>query len=145
MIVLVSVLMKAEGNGTGAPQSACTSFIPTGHHDLFGAAEAPNQGPAFVLEARRTGNEIAVQLKGLGGNTFKGYMIQATNAGGHFTNTKTIDCDGLDDTATHRDPSPKQSVLLKWTSGSLPASPVTFRATVVINKVTYVSNLSATA
>ncbi|GIY44348.1 defense protein 3 [Caerostris darwini] len=122
---------------TGAPVETCSTFAAnhTGHLPQRSKANydlnvSPSNGAP--------GSTLTVTLKGVGGETFKGFFIQGQDAAGKpigafspGSDAQTRDCSTAGDSVTHVNPDEKTQVTLKWKAPSSYSGKVSFRAVVV--------------
>ncbi|XP_038052769.1 putative ferric-chelate reductase 1 [Patiria miniata] len=85
--ILVCLVPAALGNSAGPPGSSnpslCTDMIPTGHNG--GVSMATDQdNPPYAIDTSSSeytpNGSLTVTIRGLGGNQFKGFFIQARRA-----------------------------------------------------------------
>ncbi|XP_046452898.1 putative defense protein Hdd11-like [Daphnia pulex] len=146
LLLILAGPIQVQGLSSGAPTAACISMIP-------GHGPDPQTGPSpFVTVVSdkmvSTNTPIMMDLHPSNiQNPFKGYLVMAFDtknpsvAIGTFkqsNNGKLIDChSGLNNAATHSDPSPKTSVKLEWTPPSDYSGQVIFRTTFVKERMTF--------
>lgn len=125
-VFLISYLAPIQPLPQGAPESVCNTMTP--FHG--GGIPALTTTPPFRIKTSATavgqGQTLRVEIESIPSElSFGGFMIHARSTSppfkvvGRFAPSadgvvKLINCDGVENTATHVNPSPKRDLGLEW-------------------------------
>ncbi|KAI1296756.1 putative defense protein 3 [Halotydeus destructor] len=134
---------------SGAPKEACTSLRPGHDGSNIQTSPAPYevQTDSALYSA---GNPVTLTITGKDGETFKGFIMAARQAGstaniGEFVptddSTTTLKCTEENDTITHSNNDDKSAVTFVWSAPDNFKGNVHFNATIVKSYDTYWTNV----
>ncbi|KAH8255829.1 hypothetical protein KR038_011453 [Drosophila bunnanda] len=141
LVIVVCLAISVHAYSDGAPKVACPDLTPQ-HGAKLQTIKPPYSlsGPAHV----RSGEKLKLTL---GGDEFKGFIIQARDGQnrvvGKFqvvddAHSQTLTCSATDDSLTHRKiSSPLNQVTFEWVAPAGYKGNVKFMATVVQSSFVY--------
>ncbi|XP_028402012.1 putative defense protein 3 [Dendronephthya gigantea] len=136
------VIQEAHGYPNGAPKSTCSNLTP-GHGKKLSGDHPFN----LTVQIMKSSHEIEVMITPKENTTiFQGFILQARKIGdtkpvGEFVavpdNTKAVECDHGNDTATHSNTANKASLTFRWISPVPFDASIQFHTTIAIKKDSY--------
>ncbi|XP_033756416.1 ferric-chelate reductase 1-like [Pecten maximus] len=142
-VIILTVVVVAEGFGDGAPLSSCLTFFPKHDHVDKQICATP-YWIELSVSSFIPSQEIDVTLMAPIGQTFIGYMLNVhRQAGdteellGRFTrfpsdSTKAVTCiGGKENMITHKSNTPMKELTVTWKAPEYEVGNVTFRAAFV--------------